>query len=105
MSNYNKYISVSIDKNSMPIIIVFPVNINHRDMAFAMRKIGYRHCESAGFVDEFLQCYGESTTLRLKSKPEDTRILRTQLNIEDKKLEFDDGACSFCGKPDGACIC
>lgn len=84
----SKYIAVAQDEHSMPIFILFPQNINHDTMARAMIRARYPEVISAGFVDEFLQCYGESTTLRIKSKPEDTDLLHQQLSIDDKRIKF-----------------
>lgn len=84
----NKYISVAIDKYSMPIIILFPSNIKHIIMSKAMERVGYPIVLSAGFVDDFLQCFGESITLKIKSKSGDTEILHMQLDIDDKKMKF-----------------
>jgi hypothetical protein len=39
-----------------------------------------------GFIDEFMQCYGESTTLRTKARDIDTLMLKTMLSIDDKVL-------------------
>lgn len=89
---YCKYIAVVInDELEMPTIMLFPSKINHDTMAQAMNHIGYRKVVSAGMVDEFLQCYGESTTLKCKSKDVDTEYLRIQLGIDDKQLTFKEG--------------
>ena len=89
MSQYNKYIAVVVkNEMAMPLIIIFPSQIKHDTMAYFMKKVGYRKVVSAGMVDEFLQCYGESTSLRCKSKAEDTEYLRIQLGINNKRLTF-----------------
>ena len=84
-----KYIAVAIREHAIPVIILFPAVINHVDMAKAMKDIGYKVWKSAGFVDEFMQCYGESQGLGLKSKSTDTDRLHTQLEIADKKIKLE----------------
>ncbi len=85
----NKYIAVAQRETSIPIIIMFPGQITHFEMAKAMEGLRLPHVISAGCVDEFLQCYGESYTLRIKSRPEDTDILHRQLDINDKKINLE----------------
>jgi hypothetical protein len=89
MPEYNKYISVAIREHDIPIIMVFPPIINHVDMASAMKRLRYPVVRSAGFVDEFMQCYGESQGLRLKSKDGDTELLHRQLNLSDKQINWE----------------
>ena len=84
-----KYIVASNDFSG-EMIFPFSAVINHRDMAFAVKKLGYRKIISAGFVDEFMQCYGESTTLKIKSRDIDTILLKCTFEINDKKLSFTD---------------
>jgi hypothetical protein len=84
----NKYISVAIDKLAVPIIMMFPGHITHIEMAKAMRLTGFPTVLSAGFIDEFLQCYGESSSLRISSKEGDTKLLHSQLSIDDKKIKL-----------------
>lgn len=43
---------------------------------------------SAGFVDEFCQCYGESMSLRIRSRDIDTILLKAMLDLSDKKIDF-----------------
>jgi hypothetical protein len=71
-------------------IIIFPSEIDHIQMtnAMGMGQLRYDQVVSAGRIDDFMQCYGESITLNLKSRDEDTVILKKMLNIEDKKLVF-----------------
>ena len=102
-----KYIVV---KNASEVekIIVFPSEIDHIHMAKAMERLRYPTVVSAGFIDEFMQCYGESMTLRKQSRDIDTLVLKTMLSIDDKKLQFtmeDEerefnkyiGTCKVCG--------
>lgn len=70
-------------------MIVFPFNIKHSEMAKAMRLFRYDAIVSAGFIDEFLQCFGESSSLMIGSRKEvDTNLLRNMLDIEEKELTF-----------------
>lgn len=84
----NKYISVAIDKLAVPVIIMFPGHITHIEMSKAMSRLRFPVVLSAGFIDEFLQCYGESSSLRISSKEGDTQLLHTQLNIDDKNIRL-----------------
>ena len=76
-------------------IFIFSGTINHSDMVKVMklgaaaRLMAFDEVISAGFIDEFMQCYGESTTLNLKSREIDTILLKSMLNIDDKKLIFE----------------
>jgi hypothetical protein len=81
-----KYIVVSND--NVEQMIVFPASINHIDMAKAMKRMRFHNVVSAGFIDEFMQCYGESTTLRTKARDIDTLMLKTMLSIDDKDFVF-----------------
>jgi len=46
---------------------------------------------SAGFIDEFMECYGESISVNRKSRKDiDTLMLQTMLSIDDKKIEYDE---------------
>ncbi|QZE57587.1 hypothetical protein pEaSNUABM17_00041 [Erwinia phage pEa_SNUABM_17] len=82
----------------MPVI--FPSHIMHSDMDEAM--IGYAvyngHVEnhyyqqmkavSAGFIDlRTLQCFGESESLELKSRPEDSAIIAEYMKTQGKGAE------------------
>jgi hypothetical protein len=79
-----KYI---IHANNIPI--VFPEIINHSDMA---RNMGWKKEDiiGAGFVylgeDYSYTCYGESVSLRVKSRgEEDEKILNRYLGGEDNE--------------------
>ena len=65
-----KYIIVKTrDNGEYPII--FPLRVTHKQMAT-------RNGEpiSAGFVNDRLECFGESDSLGIKSRPEDTAIIK-----------------------------
>ena len=70
------------------IPIVFPETINHADMA---RNMGWKKEDiiGAGFVvvvDHSYNCYGESVSLRVKSRvEEDEKILNRYLGGEDNE--------------------
>ena len=81
-----KYVVVANDFDEK--LIMFPATINHDEMAKAMERLRFPKILSAGFIDEFMQCYGESTTLRLKSRDIDTTILKSMLSIDDKDIRF-----------------
>lgn len=69
-----KYIVV--DNGLLEVIIVFPDILQHRDVAQSFGDV-----VSGGFItkeDEFI-CYGESISLGLKSRREDTDIANQQL--------------------------
>ena len=78
-----KYI-VMCDENDKKEIFIFPKTVNHDCMAQQLVMIKnhtwgdwervHRIPVSAGFTDG-KTCYGESETLRLKSSPEDTKLL------------------------------
>jgi len=69
-------------------IFTFPDTVNHDCMAEVLGRIKnqthgnwqrvFREPVSAGLVDENGICYGESETLGLSSREEDTAILRAQ---------------------------
>ena len=71
-------------------VILFPRTIHHD--CFAQQQGGIKNQSygnwervsrfpiSAGFVDHSLKCYGNSETLNLTSRPEDTLILKRQLS-------------------------
>lgn len=74
-----------VDEDSTEEIFVFPMSINHDAMAEALvgiknktsgdwRRIR-RTPVSAGFIANGI-CYGESVSLRLNSRPQDTALLR-----------------------------
>jgi len=79
-----KYIC-TIDEDDKREIFTFPRSVNHDAMAEALdgirdqthgnwRRI-FRVPVSAGFVDAYGNCYGNSETLGLESQEEDTKLL------------------------------
>lgn len=86
--NQTKYIVVENDFVKSPSIIIFPSNISHKNMSDALKRIRFNKVISAGFIDDFMQCFGESQTLNLKSRKEDTVLLRTMLEINDTLLPY-----------------
>ena len=93
-NNDNKYIVVGnsidgrIDDNYDEIIFPFSRNINHSYMFKLVKRARYDTLVSAGFIDEFMNCYGSSMTLRVSSRPEDTELLHRFFRIDDKKLTY-----------------
>jgi hypothetical protein len=79
-----KYIVVESEECGKQLII-FPKNIDHDRMAEALSVIRhgdgrnwsriYRNPISAGFTDG-VKCYGESTSLKIKSNASDTDLLK-----------------------------
>ncbi len=53
-------------------IIVFPPMVSHSEVASGLTVL------SAGFINEDLICYGDSTTLKVSSRVEDTQLFREQ---------------------------
>lgn len=82
-----KYIVLGYEDVALEKMIVFPHNIRHDTMAKAMRFLLYDHIVSAGFIDEFLQCFGESNSLMIKSRKQvDTDLFKEMMDIEEKEL-------------------
>jgi hypothetical protein len=85
-----KYIKTS-GENAKLEIFVFPRSIHHDAMMQELDRIKNqtygnwrrvrRLAVSAGFVDSKLNCFGESESLKLKSSPEDTELLKKQLGL------------------------
>jgi len=70
-------------------IFVFHPAIDHRIMYNHIRELGYGEVVSAGFVDEFMQCYGRSMSLSTLSRPNrDTELLKKFFNIQDKDIKY-----------------
>ena len=85
-----KYIVVAND-NHYEQMILFPSNLRHDQMARAMKRLRYPHIVSAGFVDDYMQCYGESTSVRRCSRGDtDTIMLKAMLSIDDKDIRDSD---------------
>ena len=55
-------------------IVIFPNLMQHANMVFNLGVMG--RPISAGFINKDLVCYGESTSLKLKAREEDTEIVK-----------------------------
>lgn len=83
-----KYICTKGEGNKEEIF-TFPGTVDHDAMAEVLGCIkNHTHGNwervmrtpvSAGFVSDYGGCYGESVTLNLKSRTEDTALLRSQV--------------------------
>ncbi len=62
-------------------IIVFPTMISHSEVSKGLLVI------SAGFVNEYRICYGDSITLKVASRVEDTQLSKEQYSRLLKKGE------------------
>lgn len=92
-----KYICTRKDDNTEEIF-VFPREIEHDRMDEVLSGIREGHGAnwkrvvrlpiSAGFINDKLECYGESTTLDLKSREQDTDLLRSQISSKDEHLQI-----------------
>lgn len=73
---------IVFDTGLCHMIVVFPGVAQHRDFRDLPWEV-----VSAGFVkqldDGSWQCYGESISLGVKSRPEDTALANRQLGMED----------------------
>jgi hypothetical protein len=72
-------------------ITIFPFHptISHEAMFKIIKRARFSVLVSAGFIDEFMQCYGSSSSLRIGSRPEeDTKLLQKMFQIQDKKLTY-----------------
>jgi len=84
-----KYIVVKDSHVMKEDIFTFHPTITHISMYRAIRELGYDEIVSAGFVGEFMECYGSSSTLRVSSRPEkDTKMLHRLFEIDDKEIKF-----------------
>lgn len=85
----NKYIVAKNNYIQIEEIFIFASTINHKDMFQAVKSLGYDEIVSAGSIDEFMQCFGESFTLNVRTRGNmDTTLLHRMLEIEDKQLRF-----------------
>ena len=76
-----KYI-VIYDENGGESVIIFPCYIAHSTMKF---KVG--NIISAGFINCNLQCFGESVSLNIKSRPEkDTTLAMNMFGTTEEDL-------------------
>ena len=76
---------IVIDNNGMDDVILFPPWRKHDEMVLQLSvdvskvvSAGFVKCDDAGH----LYCYGESVSLRVKSRKEDTDLITRQLNFE-----------------------
>ncbi len=78
----NKLKYIVFDTGFCEMIVVFPNAAQHRDFAVMPWTV-----VSAGFVRQtnggFWQCYGESISLGVKSRLEDTALANRQLEMAD----------------------
>jgi hypothetical protein len=73
MEGNMKYIVVTA--NGLEVAITFPEVITHADMA------GRQSVVAAGFCNRDLEAFGESTSLGLKSRTQDTQLLKRDCHI------------------------
>ena len=74
---------IIFDNELIVYIIVFPDCLQHQNIALLFGD--YNKPISAGFIslrDNKAQCYGESVSLKLKSRPEDSKLAQRQLFTE-----------------------
>jgi hypothetical protein len=79
----------TIDEDGKEELFSFPDGVHHDAMAEILGRIKnqthgtwfrvYREPISAGFIDVSGTCYGQSETLGLASRPEDTALYAKQL--------------------------
>jgi hypothetical protein len=78
-----KYICFETPVYEIPSIIMFPAWIEHRKMVQSLDgkilSAGFARLPDALNPEAF--CYGQSTSLNLWSRPEDTVILRKMLGL------------------------
>lgn len=77
-----KYIVVDYGYHELQMFPFSPT-ITHKDMHIMVGG----EVVSAGFIDEFMQCYGSSSSLNVSSDPNDTKMLKRMFSIEDKKIK------------------
>lgn len=66
-----------INHEQLGIVLFSPI-IKHSEMARYIAATCGGKIKSAGFVDVYGNCYGESVGLNLRSKEEDTGLLKAQ---------------------------
>ena len=75
---------IVIKQNGYDEVIIFPATIEHRKM----QRLNGRAI-SAGFINCNLQCFGESLSLLLKSRPEeDTRLVMNMFGTDEEDLNL-----------------
>lgn len=83
-----KFITTA-DDDGVEQVFVFPRAIHHDTMAEVLGHIKnqthgnwhrvFRYPVAAGFVDAHGQCHGKSETLNLSARPQDTALLKAQM--------------------------
>jgi len=72
---------IMFDNGLMQVPIIFPIVIGHSEMG---RNFPNWNVVSAGFVQwtkDGIFAFGDSITLKVKSRPEDTTYMRKYLNL------------------------
>lgn len=75
-----KFKYITYNDSVIDTILVFPQYTYHRDITIHGKILG------AGFIEivnNTWNCYGESISLGVKSRPEDTRIANTLLSFKE----------------------
>jgi hypothetical protein len=70
---------ITFDTGLIEAIIIFPEYVMHRDIDIQGEILG------AGFIeviDGQWNCYGESISLKVKSRPEDSKIANKYIGIK-----------------------
>jgi hypothetical protein len=71
-------------------VVSFPFEVKHADiLAYVRQECGEAEAVSAGFFihePDAFWCGGESTTLNLKSRPEDRGLVQSFLNSAERRL-------------------
>lgn len=70
---------ITFDTGLIEAIIIFPEYVMHRDIGIQGEILG------AGFIeviDGQWNCYGESISLKVKSRPEDSKIANNYIGIK-----------------------
>lgn len=70
---------ITFDTGLIEAIIIFPEYVMHRDIGIQGKILG------AGFIeviDGQWNCYGESISLKVKSRPEDSKIANKYIGIK-----------------------
>lgn len=74
---------IILENSMLEVPIIFPMHVKHCDMAHMFRGINVL---SAGFVqlqEGQLVAFGESLTLKIQSRPEDTALLQRILGLKE----------------------
>ena len=99
MFTTTKYIVVSNADGHTEKMIIFPSSIKHETMFGMFKESLWPKIVSAGFISEFMECYGESMSVNRKSRDLDTLMLQIMLSIDDKeiKMKKNQGDAPACG--------